>query len=97
MSAGWLWEMRSAIVARVRDHNPMEMADDLGHRFWRLLSCGQRSTQNLGCHEELLVGSRAVFSRFNGTVGRLISYSDKRAPWVKKEPISYEELSTCWY
>jgi len=29
--------MRSAIVARVRDRNPMEVADDLGHRFWRLL------------------------------------------------------------
>jgi hypothetical protein len=27
--------MRSAIVARVRDRNPMEVADDLGHRFWR--------------------------------------------------------------
>jgi hypothetical protein len=48
-------------------------------------------------YEELLVGSRAVFSRFNGTFGRLISYSDKRAPWVKKEPIFYAELSTCWY
>jgi len=33
MSAGWLWEMRSATVARVRDRNPMEIADDLGHRF----------------------------------------------------------------
>jgi hypothetical protein len=32
MSAGWLWEMRSATVARVRDRNPMEIADDLGHR-----------------------------------------------------------------
>jgi hypothetical protein len=36
VSAGWLWEMRSAIVVRVRDRNPMEIADDLGHRFWRL-------------------------------------------------------------
>ena len=35
VSAGWLWEMRSAIVARVRDRNRMEVADDLGHRFWR--------------------------------------------------------------
>src|SRR6266478_8312140 len=33
VSAGWLWEMRSAIVARVRDRNPMEVANDLGHRF----------------------------------------------------------------
>jgi len=29
VSAGWLREIRSAIVARVRDHNPMEVADDL--------------------------------------------------------------------
>ena len=29
VSAGWLWEMRSATVARVRDRNPMEIADDL--------------------------------------------------------------------
>ena len=41
VSAGWLWEMRSAIVARVRDRNPMEVADDLGHGFWRLLSYGR--------------------------------------------------------
>jgi hypothetical protein len=27
--AGWLWEMRSAIVARVRNRNPMEGANDL--------------------------------------------------------------------
>jgi hypothetical protein len=33
VSAGWLREIRSAIVARVRDRNPMEVADDLGHRF----------------------------------------------------------------
>jgi len=33
VSAGWLWKMRSAIVARVRDRNPLEVADDLGHRF----------------------------------------------------------------
>ena len=33
MRAGWLWEMRSAIEARVRDRNPMEVANDLGHRF----------------------------------------------------------------
>ena len=43
MSAGWPWEMRSAIVARVRDRNPMEVADDLGHRFWRLLPYGRPS------------------------------------------------------
>ena len=33
MSAGWLLEMCQAIVARVRDRNPMEVADDLGHPF----------------------------------------------------------------
>jgi hypothetical protein len=44
VSAGWLWEMRSAIVARVRDRNPMEVAEDLGHRFWRLLPYGRQST-----------------------------------------------------
>jgi hypothetical protein len=33
VSAGRLWELRSVIVARVRDRNPMEVADDLGHRF----------------------------------------------------------------
>jgi hypothetical protein len=32
--------MRSAIVARVRDRNPIEVASDLGHRFWRLLPYG---------------------------------------------------------
>jgi hypothetical protein len=34
-------ETRSATVARVRDRNPMEIADDLGHRSWRLLPYGQ--------------------------------------------------------
>jgi len=29
-------------VARVRDRNPMEVADDLGHRFWRLLLYDRR-------------------------------------------------------
>jgi len=43
VSAGWLWEMRSAIAARVRDRNRMEVADDLGHRFWRLLPSGRPS------------------------------------------------------
>src|SRR6266566_8116880 len=38
--------MRSAIVARVRDRNPMEVADDLGHRFWRLLPYGRPLAQN---------------------------------------------------
>src|SRR5258708_14783263 len=38
VSAGWLWEMRSAIVASVGDRNPMEVADDLGHHSLRLLS-----------------------------------------------------------
>jgi len=38
VSTGWLWEMRSAIVARVRDRNPMEVADDLGHRFLAITS-----------------------------------------------------------
>jgi hypothetical protein len=33
VSAGWLWEMHSAIVARVRDRNPMEVAEDLGTVF----------------------------------------------------------------
>ena len=31
VSPGWLWEMCSAIVARVRDRSPMEVSDDLGH------------------------------------------------------------------
>src|SRR5258708_2904387 len=47
LSAGWLWEKRSAIVARVRDRNSMEVADDLGHRFWRLLMCGRPSARNV--------------------------------------------------
>jgi hypothetical protein len=29
LSAGWLWQMRSATVARVRDRNPLGIADDL--------------------------------------------------------------------
>jgi hypothetical protein len=33
VSAGWLREIRAAIVARVRDRNPMEVADDLGSGF----------------------------------------------------------------
>src|SRR6267154_5335064 len=33
--------MRSATVVRVRDRNPMEIADDLGHRSWRLLPYGR--------------------------------------------------------
>ena len=48
VSAGWLWEMRSAIVARVRDRNPMEVADDLGHRFWRLLPYGRQFGSHRG-------------------------------------------------
>jgi hypothetical protein len=44
--APWLWEMRSAIVARVRDRNPMEIADDLGHRFWRLRPYGRPLARN---------------------------------------------------
>jgi hypothetical protein len=43
----WLWEMRSAIVAGVRDRNSMEVADDLGHRFWRLLPYGRQWTKPL--------------------------------------------------
>jgi hypothetical protein len=35
---GWLWEMRSAIVASVRDCNPMEVADDLGQHFLAITS-----------------------------------------------------------
>jgi hypothetical protein len=38
--------MRAAIVARVRDRNPMEVANDLGHRFWRLLLYGRQYTLN---------------------------------------------------
>ena len=44
---GWLREMRSAIMARVRDCNPMELAGDLAHRFWCLLAYGRPSAQNL--------------------------------------------------
>lgn len=43
VSAAWRWEMRSAIVARVRDRNMMEVADDLGHRFWRFLPYDRQS------------------------------------------------------
>jgi hypothetical protein len=32
-----------------------------------------------------------------GTLGRVISYSDKRTVWLKNELIFYVELSTCWY
>jgi len=46
VSAGRLWEMRSAIVARLRDRNSMEIADDLGHRFGRLLPRGRSSTRS---------------------------------------------------
>ena len=42
VSAGLLWELRSTIVAVVRDREPMEVADDLGHRFRRLLPYGRR-------------------------------------------------------
>ena len=42
----YLWEMRSATVARVRDRNPMEIADDLGHRTRRLLPYGRLLAQN---------------------------------------------------
>src|SRR5260370_38849633 len=47
VSAGWLWEMHPAIVARVRDRNPMEVADDLGHRFWRLLLYARQYVRNV--------------------------------------------------
>ena len=47
VSAGWLWEMCPAIAARVRDRNPMEVADDLGHRFWGLLPFSRLFVQNL--------------------------------------------------
>src|SRR6266481_4616083 len=40
--------MRSAIVARVCARNPMEVADDLGHRFWRLLPYGRRLRSSSG-------------------------------------------------
>jgi hypothetical protein len=39
VSAGWSREMRSAIVAKVRNRNPMEVADDLGHS-WRFRMAG---------------------------------------------------------
>jgi hypothetical protein len=38
--------MRSAIVARVRDRNPREVADDLGHRVWRLLSYSRQTIRD---------------------------------------------------
>jgi hypothetical protein len=40
--------------------------------------------------------TQRVFSKFPGTFGPLISYSDMRTLWLKKEPIYYVELSTCW-
>jgi hypothetical protein len=48
VSAGWLWEMRSAIVARVRNRNPMEVADELGYRFLRLLPYGRHNRKLIG-------------------------------------------------
>jgi len=45
-SSGWLWEMRLAIVARVRDRDPMDVADDLGHVFGDLLPYGRPSVHN---------------------------------------------------
>jgi hypothetical protein len=49
--------MRSAIVARVRDRNPIEVANDLGHRFWRLLPYGRR------CGNRFVYVARAVAAR----------------------------------
>src|SRR5260370_40718188 len=39
--------MRLAIVASACVRNPMEVADDLGHRFWRLLPYGRQSGSHL--------------------------------------------------
>jgi len=56
--------MRSAIVARVCVRNPMEVADDLGHRFWRLLPHGRQireltSSVNTGRQERVTAWSVA--------------------------------------
>jgi hypothetical protein len=40
---------------------------------------------------------KEVFLKLSGTFGLLVSYSDKRAPWVEKELIFCVELSTFWY
>ena len=45
--AGWLWEMRSASVGRCVTRNSMQIANDIGHRFWRLLPYGRLSRHNL--------------------------------------------------
>src|SRR5258708_39844465 len=49
--------MRSAIVARVRDRNPIEVGNDLGHRFWRLLPYSRR------CGNRFMHVARAVAAR----------------------------------
>jgi len=38
VNAAWLWGRRSAIVARVRDRNPIEVAHFLGRRFLAITS-----------------------------------------------------------
>src|SRR5216684_5562093 len=87
--------MRSAIVARVRDRNPMEVADDLGHRFWRLLPYGRPPTRN----HALFVGDADKFNNLldefltslkhttrRGTLGAIQdareSTDEKEAPYV---------------
>ena len=50
-------QARSAIVARVRDRNPIEVANDLGHRFGRLLPYGRR------CGNRFMHVARAVAAR----------------------------------
>jgi len=52
VSTGWLLEVCQAIVARVRDRNPMEVADDLGHPFWRLSAAfsGLNGTESINDH-----------------------------------------------
>ncbi len=62
LSAGWLREMRPAIVAKVRDRDPMEVADDLGHRFWRFSGRRRRahalaSVRRPNCPYTFRVGS----------------------------------------
>jgi len=49
VSVGWLWKMRPAIVARVHNCSSMEIADDLGHRSWRLLPYGHSPRIAISC------------------------------------------------
>ena len=49
-------ERRSAIAARVRDRNPMEVADDLGHRFGRFFRMADKPSKIRGIGGEVLRG-----------------------------------------